>query len=459
MASPQTQNKDETLAPAEDGQEAQKLSDSTNATNSQNESAPKTLELATELFNKGSKAIEEEDYVEAVDCLSRALEIRAEKYGELAPECATTYYKYGCALLYKAQEEADPLGDVPKNPLTNAETEKPPKSLSTGEDLVASVSDASAAKELSNKNGSDEKEQDDDSEDDAMEADDDELAEADGEESDLEFAWKMLDIARVIIEKNPEERMEIVNVYSALGEVSMEREDFETSFNDYLKALSICERLEEPDSRRVIELNLRVCLVLEVWGKVEESIPYCEKAISLCKSHINRLNEHANQTALPGDTMNGNKAGNDAAPCTDEKDKEALKGILNDLERKLEDLRQSLSNPKPELAEIMKVIADKFASKNTVPGCSSASLNSSQKGAENVSSSFDSPTLSAADNGNSSGSTVTHLGVVGRGVKRASLASIFPEPSKKIPLASSDNDGSSVTQSADSTVQDAGTPK
>ena len=24
------------------------------------------------------------------------------------------YYKYGCALLYKAQEEADPLGAVPK---------------------------------------------------------------------------------------------------------------------------------------------------------------------------------------------------------------------------------------------------------------------------------------------------------------------------------------------------------
>lgn len=35
-------------------------------------------------------------------------------YGELAPDCVHTYYKYGCALLYKAQEEADPLGAVPK---------------------------------------------------------------------------------------------------------------------------------------------------------------------------------------------------------------------------------------------------------------------------------------------------------------------------------------------------------
>ncbi|KQK21085.1 hypothetical protein BRADI_1g58620v3 [Brachypodium distachyon] len=36
----------------------------------------KTLERAEELFAKGSKAIEEGDFVEAVDCLNRALEIR-----------------------------------------------------------------------------------------------------------------------------------------------------------------------------------------------------------------------------------------------------------------------------------------------------------------------------------------------------------------------------------------------
>ena len=36
----------------------------------------KTLERAQELFDKGSKAIEEGDFVDAVDCLSRSLEIR-----------------------------------------------------------------------------------------------------------------------------------------------------------------------------------------------------------------------------------------------------------------------------------------------------------------------------------------------------------------------------------------------
>ncbi|CAD6261437.1 unnamed protein product [Miscanthus lutarioriparius] len=40
------------------------------------EEDPQTLERAQELFNKGAKAIEDEDFVEAVDYLSQALEIR-----------------------------------------------------------------------------------------------------------------------------------------------------------------------------------------------------------------------------------------------------------------------------------------------------------------------------------------------------------------------------------------------
>lgn len=39
-------------------------------------SGEKSLELAEELLEKGSKAIKDNDFVEAVDCFSRALEIR-----------------------------------------------------------------------------------------------------------------------------------------------------------------------------------------------------------------------------------------------------------------------------------------------------------------------------------------------------------------------------------------------
>lgn len=74
---------------------------------------------------------------------------RAAHYGELASECVKLYYKYGCALLYKAQEEADPLGAVPKKEgesdkaesvkIANGESSK--ASVSSNADMVDGVTD------------------------------------------------------------------------------------------------------------------------------------------------------------------------------------------------------------------------------------------------------------------------------------------------------------------------------
>ncbi|GLJ43934.1 hypothetical protein SUGI_0915830 [Cryptomeria japonica] len=69
----------------------------------------KTLEEADALFDKGCIALKENDIIQAVDSLSHTLEIRVAHFGELAPKCTTSYFKYGCALLYKAQDEVDPL--------------------------------------------------------------------------------------------------------------------------------------------------------------------------------------------------------------------------------------------------------------------------------------------------------------------------------------------------------------
>ncbi|XP_024310678.1 uncharacterized protein LOC112268788 [Brachypodium distachyon] len=78
----------------------------------------KTLWQARELVDKGSKAIKEVKFVDAVDCLSHALKIRTAHYGQLALECASSYYKCGWALLHKARQQraedaSFPLSNVP----------------------------------------------------------------------------------------------------------------------------------------------------------------------------------------------------------------------------------------------------------------------------------------------------------------------------------------------------------
>lgn len=432
------------------------------------EDGEKTLPQADELMENGSKALKTGDYAEAVDCFSRAVEIRVAHYGELAPECASAYYKYGCALLYKAQEEADPLGSVPKKePVStaNSVSDGAVKSGDNGEGSSASVTcDAKQDDDSCNNDepeeGADDKNQENDNEE-SDDDDDDDLAEADEDESDLDLAWKMLDVARAIVEKQPGDTMEKVDILAALGEVSLEREDIETSLSDYQKALSMLEHLVEPDSRRIAELNFRICLVLEVGSKVEDAVPYCQKAISVCKDRLQRLMAEINGSTASVTTVDASSVINarqngkqptdgsqfDSSISEKEEEIETLNGLSCELEKKLEDLGQVIHNPKSLLSEVLKMVSSKSAgskmSISSTEGRASFSerLNSSQKGV--ITGGFDSPTVStAATNGN-----VMHLGVVGRGVKRATVNPISAEPSpKKLASESSVEKESSISE-------------
>ncbi|CAL9168315.1 unnamed protein product [Musa hybrid cultivar] len=440
------------------------------------EGPEKTLVHADELFEKGSKAIEDGDFVEAVDCLSRALEIKVSHFGELAQECASSYYKYGCALLYKAQEEAEPLGNFPKGPPTSVEKAKTSScTVESGSSSKASVDNSKetpVGKEVPDGEGLGDEDYTNDEVDDESGDDDEDTAEADEDESDLDLAWKMLDVARAIVEKSSGNTMEKVNILAALAEVSMEREDIETSLNDYLRALSILEHLVEFDNRRIVELNFRISLVLELGSRIKDAIPYCEKAISLCKSRLQRLKENTTSLTTPAEAVGNSVSGSEKSDNLTAEDArssttslttpaeavgnsvsgseksdnltaedatsssnfveeiELFSSILIELEKKLEDLQQILMNPRSVVSEVMKLIASKqpYDEKNAPSASRASSLNSLQMGATNGG--FDSPTIStAASNGG-----VMDLGVVGRGIKRATIKPIDAEPSQKKPM-------------------------
>lgn len=94
----------------------------------------------------------------------------------------------------------------------------------------------------------------------------------------------------------------------------------------------------------------------------------------------------------------------------------------------LEDLQQLVLNPKSILAEILGMAAAK--AKGDVKTAPSAAMSSSRIGTSIGSGNFDSPTASTAHTATPAG--VTHLGVVGRGVKRVSTNTASEEsPNKK----------------------------
>uniref|UniRef100_A0ACD6A791 Uncharacterized protein n=1 Tax=Avena sativa TaxID=4498 RepID=A0ACD6A791_AVESA len=68
----------------------------------------KTVDQAQQLFDKGSNAIKERDFVNASECIGHYPEIRFPCYGEVAPKCASTVYKHGCASGCSLEDVAPP---------------------------------------------------------------------------------------------------------------------------------------------------------------------------------------------------------------------------------------------------------------------------------------------------------------------------------------------------------------
>ncbi|XP_006282585.2 protein HGV2 [Capsella rubella] len=428
----------------------------------------KTIEFADELTEKGSVFLKEQDFGEAVDCFSRALEIRVEHYGELDAECVNAYYRYGSALLEKAQAEADPLGNVPKKEgevqQESSSKDDSVKNTVNGESLAASVVSSNPERQgsSSGQEGAGGIEQGEDGEN----CHDDDLSDADGDEddSDLDMAWKMLDIARAITDKQSADTMVKVDILCALAEISLEREDIESSLSDYKKALSILERLVEPDSRHTAELNFRICICLETGCQPKEAMPYCQKAMLICKARMERLSNEikgASGSATSstvseideGIQQSSNVPYIDKSTSDKEAEIEVMAGLAEDLEKKLEDLKQQAENPKQVLAELMGMVSAKAsekASEEAVPAA--AEMSSSRMGTANTNfgKDLESPTVSTAHTGAAAGggasSGVTHLGVVGRGVKRVLMnaTSIESSASKKPATGPSDKaDGNS----------------
>ncbi|KAH6558778.1 hypothetical protein KP509_1Z046300 [Ceratopteris richardii] len=374
---------EESAPPAEDGAVEEGSDDDAEDGEEAEEEQPPvigTIEEAEELFQQGRKALSSNEYDQATELLSRALEIRAHHYGELAFECAFNYYKYGCALLYKAQSESDPLGNDEK-----AEDE---------EDIE------------------------------------------DDEESDLDMAWKMLDIARVIYEKQQSHSIELVDVITALADVSLEREDFEMCLRDYTRALEILEGLVEPDDRGIAELCFKLSLALQLGYKPKEALKYCQRAVSVCEARIKRLHDEVAASKrqvqlkekapvcekLPEATPPEESPAMNADVCQEnscqkqENEIKEIEELLGDLREKVGELQMMASGPSlleslketnpaavESISQVFKVTAQMRGQGGDV---ASSSEQDSSHG-------FDAPTNLAST------APVTHLGVVGRGVKRA----------------------------------------
>merc|ERR1712212_1232703 len=215
---------------------------------------PESFEHAKELLAEGKRDLLVHAVPDAVSNCSKACEIMAKHKGEMSKEAAEAYLYYGKALLELSRVESGVLGNALDG--VDMETKTTDVKDALVEDTEAMTTDekseieekvADALEENFEKHDfvarahiSDNTEEDSE-EDDVMEGEQDgdemetDAEKVDAEASNLEQAWQMFDLAKVIYGKAGDATKECESL-TFLGEVSLENSNFKQAVED----LTLC---------------------------------------------------------------------------------------------------------------------------------------------------------------------------------------------------------------------------
>lgn len=202
----------------------------------------------------------------------------------------------------------------------------------------------------------------------------------------MQLAWEMYEVARSLWESAAPGEVEmrdelLADTYMALGEHSLEREDFQGCLKDYYTALQLYERAEpRADQLIVAQAHFRTAMALQWVPRHDEAVKECSKARAI----------------LEGAFKEASAAGmaEDAAD---------IAAVLQDIMLKEEDIKLEAANA-AALAEKQK--ADAAAAGSAGAGAGAGA--------------FDKPQLTGT-NGAQGPVVVKNLGVVGGNKKKITL--------------------------------------
>merc|ERR1739838_921118 len=236
----------------------------------------------------------------------------------------------GRALLEMARIESDVLGNaldgVPEgDDLENSQVENPDKMSEEEEEKVSNDVDEALQENTSKKSSpkDDETEEESDEEDEAEEdsamdteaekkdeSKEDKSQEKDAKdgEEDLEDgdkkeedeavsnhqpAWEMLELAKVIYQKQEEGdkamSLKTAQVFLKLGEVGLESENYPQSIEDFHSCLKIQEKHMEADDRCLAETHYQLGVAYSFSDDFDKSIASFSKALKIIEARITNL--------------------------------------------------------------------------------------------------------------------------------------------------------------------------
>ncbi|XP_045476788.1 protein HGV2 [Harmonia axyridis] len=266
-----------------------------------------------QLFNQGVKAYVLKDYKNAVDALGKATEIMVAELGDdLHDSLGETYLYYGKALLEVYRQESDPIGNLPKTIDTSTTEEQEPEEDEEAENQENEEMDESkdndgeeAANGDDTKENADGEEEMEEEEEDCLKVDeanksgagaanesflelDPKEPEEDEEPSDLQVAWEVLELAKKIFTKRTgdEAKKSLADTLSALGEISLESENFLAAINDFKTAVEIQVLIYPKGSRKLAETYYNLAMSYSSHSVYREAITNFKKSIEHLEKRI-----------------------------------------------------------------------------------------------------------------------------------------------------------------------------
>merc|ERR1712117_474142 len=265
------------------------------------------------------------DIPAAVSSLGEACELLSAVCGETSPECAEAYFHYGKALLEMARLEAGVLGNVDAD---DEESEDP---------------------------------------------DDDEDEE---DPSNLQLAWEMLELAKMVFtaqiegaqKANLSEGLKatlekrLCETYLTLGEVSLENENYVQAVEDISLCLERQQASLPADSRNIAETHYQLGVALGFHMKYEEAVVSLESAISVLETRIKNLKEKSESPDL---------AKQSDAFYTREKEIAEIETLIPEIKEKITDTNEMKEESIKKVAEMKEQIG--FGSRSSNGAGSSTS--------------------------------------------------------------------------------------
>jgi len=313
-------------------------------------------EEATTLLTAGKRDLLLSNVPDAVTKLAQASELLSKTFGETGPETAETYFYYGKSLLELSRMESGVLGNalegVPEEDAegNTSQFEDPAKMTDQEKDQVNEVVTEAFEenfKELEEKKAKSEESKKESAEPSADEkkADTEEEAKKEGEEepmeedgegteeegeddgedtgeetgeeaaekkgeadkagdkkdeddepSNLQLAWEILELAKLVYSKLLEAGAEnkthleerLVSTMLALGEVSIENENYKQAVEDIQECLKKQEHFPK-DARLTAETHYQLGVAQGFNAQYDEAVESLKNAINLIKSRIGNL--------------------------------------------------------------------------------------------------------------------------------------------------------------------------